>query len=50
MSKYDQYRDLLKSDFAKFKTITTDAKKGILQLPKVNPCDDNVAPDRLTLN
>ena len=41
MGKYDQYRDFLKLDFAKFKTITTDAKKGAPQPPKVKPYNIN---------
>ena len=34
MGKYDQQRSFLKSNFTEFKTITTDAKKGISQPPK----------------
>lgn len=37
MGKYDQHRNFLKSNFAEFKTIKTDAKKGIPQPPKVKP-------------
>jgi SagB-type dehydrogenase family enzyme len=35
MGKYDQHRNFLKSNFTEFKTITTDAKKGIPQPLKV---------------
>jgi SagB-type dehydrogenase family enzyme len=41
MGKYEQYRNFLKSNFAEFKTIKTDAKKGIPQPPKVKPYEMN---------
>jgi SagB-type dehydrogenase family enzyme len=41
MGKYEQYRNLLKSNFAEFKTIKTDAKLGIPQPPKVKPYETN---------
>lgn len=39
MGKIDQYRNFLKSDFTEFKTIETDAKRGISQPPKVKSYD-----------
>ncbi|AIF53033.1 SagB/ThcOx family dehydrogenase [Pelosinus sp. UFO1] len=41
MGKYDNYRNFLKSNFTEFKTIKTDAKKGISQPPKVKPYEIN---------
>jgi SagB-type dehydrogenase family enzyme len=41
MRNYEQYRNFLKSNFAEFKTIKTDAKKGIPQPPKVKPYEIN---------
>lgn len=41
MGRYNQQRNFLKSNFAEFKTIVTDAKKGFPQPPKVKPCDSN---------
>ncbi len=37
MGKFDQHRSFLKSNFAEFKKITTDAKKGMPQPVKVKP-------------
>lgn len=42
MSKYCHHRNFLKSNFAEFKKITTDAKKGIPQPLKVKPYDPNL--------
>lgn len=41
MGKYDQQRSFLRSNFTEFKTITTDAKKGISQPPKSKPYEVN---------
>ncbi|WP_378956978.1 SagB/ThcOx family dehydrogenase [Pelosinus sp. sgz500959] len=41
MSKYDQQRNFLKSNFSEFKKIKTDAMRGISQPPKVKPYDNN---------
>lgn len=39
MGRYEQQRNFLKSNFAEFKTITTDAQKGLPQPPKVKSYD-----------
>lgn len=39
MSKYETNRNFLKSNFAEFKKVTTDAKKGIPQPSKLKPYD-----------
>ncbi|MBP2643338.1 MAG: SagB-type dehydrogenase domain containing protein-containing protein [Firmicutes bacterium] len=41
MNKYYQHRKFLKSNFAEFKKITTDSKKGVPQPAKVKPYDIN---------
>lgn len=41
MGKFEQYRNLLKSNFAEFKAIKTDAKMGLPQPLKVKPYETN---------
>jgi len=41
MSKYENNRNFLKSNFAEFKKITTDAKKGVPKPSKLKPYDIN---------